>query len=513
MSAINTNGLDVNYPIPGQNNSSQGFRNNFASIKTNLDTAGTEISDLQNKVVVKSALDNTIVNNDMANTLISNCATRSFRATTYNLGNALSGTVTVNCSLGDVQYGTVASNVTFNFASWGPAGTQSNVELQLATSNSQAFITFPAAVVSSNNNFGLTTLENYDGTTSVSFPYGVSLVDYRLSSMDCGNTITIEPYNRPRQTTQIQQRTPSPKGYQGDVVGTTCVDSGTVQLTLVSSNTGMSLSSVVIANTSGGFTCSATSLPLVVGQQLIISGTAGGTGSISGYSNPTTYYIIATNGSTTFQLSTSSSGANITTTAGTPTGLTYKVNNGYLTTSGNTTQLYTDIPIVFTGVSMEANITVGTTYYVSNVASSNTFAVSSSIGGANVNLAGNASPTSAMLANPVQYMYVATQDYNSTQYTRTVTNTNATGNLVTLDSTTSLTENDPIVFTGTTFGGITAGTIYYIKAVSSPNVTLSRTRTNGVAGSTVILTTASGNCTATVTSGSDIWKRTALTSW
>jgi hypothetical protein len=423
MSAINTNGLDVNYPIPGQNNSSQGFRNNFASIKTNLDTAGTEISDLQNKVVVKSALDNTIVNNDMANTLISNCATRSFRATTYNLGNALSGTVTVNCSLGDVQYGTVASNVTFDFASWGPAGTQSNVELQLATSNSQAFITFPAAVVSSNNNFGLTTLENYDGTTSVSFPYGVSLVDYRLSSMDCGNTITIEPYNRPRQTTQIQQRTPSPKGYQGDVVGTTCVDPGAIQLSITSSNAADFLSTT------------------------------------------------------------------------------------------NTTELYTDLPIVFTGVSMEANITIGTTYYVRNVSANTYFTVSSTIGGANVNLAGNVSPTSAMLANPIQYMYVATQDYNSTQYTRTVTNTNATGNLVTLSSTTSLNANDPIVFTGTTFGGITAGTIYYIKAVSSPNVTLSRSRTNGIAGSTVALTTASGSCTATVTSGSDIWKRTTLTPW
>ena len=28
-STINTNGLDVNYPIPGKNNSSQGFRNNY----------------------------------------------------------------------------------------------------------------------------------------------------------------------------------------------------------------------------------------------------------------------------------------------------------------------------------------------------------------------------------------------------------------------------------------------------------------------------------------------------
>lgn len=419
MSTINTNGLDVNYPVPGQNNSSQGFRNNFASIKTNLDTAGSEISDLQNKVVVKAALDNTIVNNDMANTLISNCATRSFRATTYNLGNALSGTVTVDCSLGDVQYGTVAGNVTLDFASWGPSGTQSNIELQLNVSNANAFITFPAEVVSSNNNFGLTTLENYDGTTSVSIPYGVSEVDYRLSTRDCGNTITIEPYNRPRQSTQIQQRTPSPRGYQGDVVGTTCVDSGTVQLTVTD---------------------------------------------------------------------------------------TY-ANDQILTSS--TSSLYIDQPIVFTGV-VFGGVTAGTTYYVNNVPSATNFTIATTPGGANVNLS---AASGAMEVNPVQYMYVAVQDYNSTQYTRTVTNTNATGNLVTLSATTSLNPNDPIIFSGTTFGGITAGVVYYIKAISSPNITLSRSRTNGVAGSTVALTTASGTCTATIDVGSDIWKRIQLTNW
>ena len=49
MSAINTNAINTNYPVPGVNNSSQGFRDNFTSIKNNLNIAGTEISDLQNK--------------------------------------------------------------------------------------------------------------------------------------------------------------------------------------------------------------------------------------------------------------------------------------------------------------------------------------------------------------------------------------------------------------------------------------------------------------------------------
>lgn len=423
MSTINTNGLDVNYPVPGQNNSSQGFRNNFASIKTNLDTAGTEISDLQNKVVVKSALDNTVISNDMANTLISNASTRGFRATTYNLGNSLSGTVLVDVSLGDVQYGTVNGNVTIDFGGWAPYGTQSNVELQLAISNANAVITFPGEVANANNNFGITTLENYAATGNVTIPYGVSQLDYRLSTMDCGNTILIEPYNRPRQTTQIQQRTPSPVGFQGDVAGTITLGATYDQLSISSSNS-------------------------------------------------TDYF-----------------------------------------TTANTAQLYTDLPIVFTGVTMEANVTVGTTYYVRNVVSSTTFTVSSSIGGANVNLAGNASPTSSMYGNPVSYTYVCTDSYNATEYTKTVTNTTVTTNLITLSNTTSLVVNSPIIFSGTTFGGITAGVVYYIKTISSPNITVSRSRTNGVADSTVVLTTASGSCSATAYVGSDIWKRTTLNSW
>ena len=222
MSTINTNGINVNYPVPGVNNNSQGFRDNFASIKTNLNTAGTEITDLQNKVVVKSALANTTVDNDMANTLISNALTRSFRASTYNLGGSITGTLVINVSLGDVQYGTIAGNTTIQFTGWAPTGTQSNVQLQLAVSNSSATISFPTEVTN-----GVTSLENYANvanTSTVTVPYGVTELDYRFSTVDCGNTITVEPYNNSRIISQVQQRTPSPTGFQGDVAGDVAVD-------------------------------------------------------------------------------------------------------------------------------------------------------------------------------------------------------------------------------------------------------------------------------------------------
>ena len=230
MSQINTNGINVNYPVPGVNNNSQGFRDNFATIRTNLNTATSEITDLQNNVVVKSALANTVVNNNMANTLISNALTRSFRASTYNLGNNISNTVVVNASLGDVQYGSISGNTTLQFAGWAPSGTQSNVQLILNISESNSVISFPSQV-SMTGTYGVETLENFanvGNVPTVTIPYGVNQLEYRLSTTDCGNNITIEPFNRPRITTQVQQRTPAPTGFQGDVAGDIAVNANYV---------------------------------------------------------------------------------------------------------------------------------------------------------------------------------------------------------------------------------------------------------------------------------------------
>jgi len=426
MSTINTNSINVNYPVPGVNNNSQGFRDNFASIVTNLNTAGTEITDLQNKVVVKQALTGTTLNNDMANTLISNASVRSFRSTTYNLGNALAGTVLVDTSLGDVQYGAVASNTTFNFGSWAPAGTQANVQLNISVSNSLAVITFSGNIVVANaNNNGISTLENFSnigGLVTVTAPAGVTQLNYLITTTDCGNTLYISPINRPRAATQIQQRIVPPTGLQGDVTGDVAVGPSFNQLT-----------------------------------------------------------ISTTNAADYFSVS-------------------------------DTTQLYTDLPVIFTGTSIEANITAGTTYYVRNVSANTYFTVSTTIGGANVNLAGG---SGTMYANPVSYVYVATDSYNATACVTSVTSTTSSGNVITLSGNlSSITSavNEPIIFNGN-IGGLISNTVYYIKTVSSPNITVSQSRTNGVAGTTVAVSSNSTATTATYYVGSDIWQRIALTPW
>jgi hypothetical protein len=49
-SNINPNNIDREFPVAGQDNDSQGFRDNFTSIKNNFSFASAEISDLQNSV-------------------------------------------------------------------------------------------------------------------------------------------------------------------------------------------------------------------------------------------------------------------------------------------------------------------------------------------------------------------------------------------------------------------------------------------------------------------------------
>jgi hypothetical protein len=84
------------------------------------------------------------------------------------------------------------------------------------------------------------------------------------------------------------------------------------------------LAGVAISGTAGEFTCTATTL--AAGDRIRITGTLGGTGTITDYATGTIYTVSAVTGTspsvTGFTLTTEAGGA-LTTTAGTPTGLTY----------------------------------------------------------------------------------------------------------------------------------------------------------------------------------------------
>ena len=74
-SSIIASTIDDTYPVAGQDNDSQGFRDNFNIIKTNFVEAKSNIEDLQNKVVLKAPLlGESSVSNNFNGEIISNAA-------------------------------------------------------------------------------------------------------------------------------------------------------------------------------------------------------------------------------------------------------------------------------------------------------------------------------------------------------------------------------------------------------------------------------------------------------
>jgi hypothetical protein len=74
--------IDENFPVAGQDNDSQGFRDNFNIVKTALGIAGQEITDLQTESVSK------ITDNDFDNNSI---VQANFRSCTFESNIEMNG--------------------------------------------------------------------------------------------------------------------------------------------------------------------------------------------------------------------------------------------------------------------------------------------------------------------------------------------------------------------------------------------------------------------------------------
>ena len=94
-SSINPNTIDGTYPIAGQDNNSQGFRDNFTQTKVNFTYAAQEIDDLQAKAVLKAALTGTTLDNNMNDSLLYAALIQDFSAVKISVAPS-SGTLTLN---------------------------------------------------------------------------------------------------------------------------------------------------------------------------------------------------------------------------------------------------------------------------------------------------------------------------------------------------------------------------------------------------------------------------------
>ena len=213
-SSINPNNIDGNFPVAGQPNNTQGFRDNFTNIKTNFATAATEITDLETKGIFKSALTGTSLDNNMADNLIYAAAIRDFSAVAVQL-TATSGTITVDYSAGHYQAISTTGSISLDFTNFPAAGSAGIIRLSISITNTAYTLTLPAAV-----SLGTTGIQGYSANVITFVATGT--YQFEFSTVDSGTTITIFDLNRPltnyTNTVNITATTPSTSTTTGALI-------------------------------------------------------------------------------------------------------------------------------------------------------------------------------------------------------------------------------------------------------------------------------------------------------
>jgi hypothetical protein len=189
-SNINPNNIDGTYPVAGQDNNSQGFRDNFTNTKTNFQYAENEINDLQTNAILKSALTGTTLDNDMLGSLVYNGVIADFGATRVALGT-VSGSVTVDYSLGHFQTLTTSGSVNLTFSNFPAAGIAGIVSVQITVGSTAHTVTLPSAV--SVNNAGIQGINT--STNVISFA-ATGTYTFQFITSDGGSTVTVNDVNK-----------------------------------------------------------------------------------------------------------------------------------------------------------------------------------------------------------------------------------------------------------------------------------------------------------------------------
>lgn len=143
-SAINYSAIDELYPVAGQDNDSQGFRDNFDAVKTALTVAQDEITDLQNKSVLTANLnDNTPAINDLNLSIISNGKYENFNPR-YQSPDVSTSTIEVSASSYPVKQILVVDDSLIKFTDW-PSSLEyvcSKITLHIASSTNPYLVSF-----------------------------------------------------------------------------------------------------------------------------------------------------------------------------------------------------------------------------------------------------------------------------------------------------------------------------------------------------------------------------------
>ena len=182
-SQINPNDIDGSYPVAGQDNNSQGFRDNFTNTKTNFTYAANEITALQTNGVFTN-VDNNMNNYDIYAVNLNDVSTNRVTITTTT------GSIAVNYASGQYQtIGTTTGSISLSFTNFPTSGYYGSVCLRITIGSAAHTVTLPSAV--SVNAVGI---QGY-ASNVISFATA-GVYEFCFGTSDGGSTITITEANK-----------------------------------------------------------------------------------------------------------------------------------------------------------------------------------------------------------------------------------------------------------------------------------------------------------------------------
>lgn len=189
-SDINPESINENYPVAGVPNNTQGFRDNFSATKTNFTSARNEITELQTKAVLKSALTGQALDNNMLDNLLYAARIQDFSGSIVEIPTT-SGSINIDYSAAHFQtIGPTTGSISISFANFPATGTVGIMRVQFTINNTAHTLTLPAAVTG-----GIIGIQGYSANV-ISFG-ATGTYEFAFLSYDGGENITVFDLNRP----------------------------------------------------------------------------------------------------------------------------------------------------------------------------------------------------------------------------------------------------------------------------------------------------------------------------
>jgi hypothetical protein len=170
-SNINSADVDALYPIAGQDNDSQGFRDNFSTIKNSLSTASSEITALQDKTagVAASAIveSGSTVGGDWNGFYIQDANFRANVEEVYVIGNVTSNQ-NINWTNGHYQTVQAGNDITLTLTDWPTSGKLGKMRLAITSDGDSRVVTIGATGMRNDGATGWTSTNSTSVTVTAS---------------------------------------------------------------------------------------------------------------------------------------------------------------------------------------------------------------------------------------------------------------------------------------------------------------------------------------------------------